>query len=322
MTITARRTAAAVALSTLVAMTLAGCGGDDDGSSAGDTTTASAPDATSVWVTSSDGGKVFEVDIASGGVSNTVDDDLYPVDVAAGFGAAWVVDGYGGVRRIDPDTGEVTDIKVTSPNGIVVGDDAVWVATKDPYQLVPIDPETMQLGDAITLPKNMQLQSMQWLDGTIVGEDGYDSNLVAVDTASGDVQTEKHDQVIFRSVERDGTVYFSGFGGVLAVDGSLAETDAFASKSEVTAIAADTGSQTLWTGYSDGTIATLDPETGTYGEPVKVGDDYVGDLEYVDGVLWASIENGPVLKLDPATLEVQTEVALPRAAGQAALAVL
>lgn len=100
-----------------------------------------------VWVTSSDAGKIYEVDATTDTLVTTVDaPDLYPFGVETGFDAAWVINGYGGVTRIDPTTGGTTEIETPSrPTGLVVGDDAVWVATID-GELVSIDPASNEVG--------------------------------------------------------------------------------------------------------------------------------------------------------------------------------
>lgn len=173
----------------------------------------------------------------------------------------------------------------------------------------------MALGEDVTL------EGLLWLDGTIVAANGYDSSVVVVDPSAGVTATVPREDVVFRAVADEGTAWFSGFGGVFGYDATGAKVQPFGSDSEVTAIAADPESDAMWAGYFDGTVATLDGATGEYGPPVTVGDDYVGDLQYVDGVLWASIEDGSLYRLDPATLEVLSEVALPGAEGQAALAI-
>jgi hypothetical protein len=336
MTRTRRQVLVTLTITSLLALTA--CGGDDndsdDGAGSGGTPRSSSsdpsgsPDAgdgaatpASVWVTSADSGEVFDIDPTAGAVAATVAaTDLYPSDVETGFGAVWVLTGYGDLLRIDPDTGESTPVDVPDlPQGLVIGDDAVYVSTGD-GDLVAVDPASGEVGDPVELGDDVLLDPMVWLDGTIVAVNDYDSSLVVVDPDAGVTSTTPRDDVVFRGVADDGAAWFGGFGGVAAYDTSGAELQSFPSDVEVTAVAADPDSDAMWVGFPDGSVATLDAASGTYGTPVPVGDGYVGDLVYADGSLWAAVEGGSLYQLDPASLETVTEVPLPTAAGSAAVA--
>jgi DNA-binding beta-propeller fold protein YncE len=87
-----------------------------------------------VWVTSSEGDLLFEIDPSTNRVTRAIEDvcDI-PTAVAAGQGAVWVTClGDGTLRRIDPAGGDPVVIQVDGvPGGIAVDGDHVWATVRD-----------------------------------------------------------------------------------------------------------------------------------------------------------------------------------------------
>ena len=100
------------------------------------------------WVTNTDDGSVSRIDATgeppfeASTVTGVCDQ---PRDIAFGFEAIWVSCAEGAVARIDPAANEHATIDLGdiegSPEGIAVGNRAVWVAMGEAGTVVPIEPE-------------------------------------------------------------------------------------------------------------------------------------------------------------------------------------
>jgi len=100
-----------------------------------------------VWVTRSGsaGDELVRVDAASAraGRSTKLDSNAY--GVAAGHGAAWVVDGRRSLLRIDASTGRIKRIHAgNSPADVAVDGQFVWVVNSGDGTVVGIDPSTQR----------------------------------------------------------------------------------------------------------------------------------------------------------------------------------
>jgi peptide/nickel transport system substrate-binding protein len=126
--------------------------------SVGNSPSAIATGAGSVWVTDDDDNTVTRLDPASdGAVIGTTSVGQAPTALAVGAGAVWVANTEDDtVSRINPRTATVTDtIRVgRRPTGVAVGEGAVWVANSLSGTVSRIDPETrrveatVQVGEA------------------------------------------------------------------------------------------------------------------------------------------------------------------------------
>jgi branched-chain amino acid transport system substrate-binding protein len=73
--------------------------------------------------------------------------------VAAGAGAVWAINPDLSVSRIDPATGDITQIRVKAGGAIAAGrEEGVWFLSASETDVVQIDPSTNEVGQTINLP--------------------------------------------------------------------------------------------------------------------------------------------------------------------------
>ena len=83
----------------------------------------------SVWVADDEGRTILRIDARENVVTRTYDAAGHPLGVAIGTGAVWSASDEGIVARIDPETDEVTEIRVGgAPRMVATGRGTVWVS--------------------------------------------------------------------------------------------------------------------------------------------------------------------------------------------------
>ena len=325
---TAWRTAAALALS----LALAGCGGDeaDDNGSGGAPGGGAEPpaDPTALWVTAADAEEVHRIDLDGAEVTDTVGVEGYPLDVDVAFGSVWVATYPNGVSRIDPESGEVEAIEVDNITDLAVGDDTVWVGQSDPVGVVPLDPESGELGDPIELPEDADPEEMEWADGVLYASSGYDSTVHRLDTDSGETDSVEMEGPVTDLALAGDALYVADFYATVEVDPESLEVVAEHEYEDGRpwALAADPDGDRLWVASQGGVLGTLDLESGEYGaDVVELSEDALTDspesMVRVDDSLWLVMSGGAVLRIDPSTMEVSDTVTLPSPPGEAHVAV-
>jgi DNA-binding beta-propeller fold protein YncE len=86
---------------------------------------------------------VWRVDPGSGQVTQRVDTDAHPAEIAFGFGSGWVTDD-GGLTRFDPRTGR-RQARITGLgsqlDGVAATPDALWTVSIASNRLIRVDPQ-------------------------------------------------------------------------------------------------------------------------------------------------------------------------------------
>ena len=83
----------------------------------------------SVWVADDEGQAILRIDARENVITRTYDAAGHPLGVAIGTGAVWSASDEGIVARIDPETDEVTEIRVGgAPRMVATGRGTVWVS--------------------------------------------------------------------------------------------------------------------------------------------------------------------------------------------------
>jgi streptogramin lyase len=84
-----------------------------------------------VWILDGVAGTITPIDPGTGEVGSPFRVGSSPRDIAVGAGSVWVTDADGNLYRIDPDTLDVSTIRVGSPLALVAvdqGSGKVWVS--------------------------------------------------------------------------------------------------------------------------------------------------------------------------------------------------
>lgn len=301
---------------------LTGCGGDEEKSAAADAPPAE-PAAAAIWVTSADAEKAYRIDPETDEVTATIETGYYPSDIAYGFDSIWIAGNDGVVRRIAQGEDTATEIEADGVNHLVVGDDAVWLSRQSPGELLPLDPDTEELGTTIPLDgEDAYAEGLAWDDGIIHADNGYDASSLRIDTDTGEVTTAENDDVITDVLVDGDQVLEASFTslGVRSAD-DVTDIDRIDSDVRPWSLYRGGPDDTVWVGYEDGSIGTY--ADGALSDPTAVdgGTTYPGSLAYADDSLWVAYEDGTVIRLDPDDLSVQQTIELPGAAGVADLAV-
>lgn len=312
-----------LAVTCLAATVLTGCGGDEEKSATAADAPPAEPAAAAVWVTAADAEKAYRIDPETDEVTATVETGYYPSDIAYGFDSIWIAGNDGMVRRIARGEDTATEIEAEGVNGLVVGDDAVWLARQAPGELLPLDPDTEELGTAIPLEdEDAYAENLAWDDGVIHADNGYDASSLRIDTGSGEVTTAENEDVITDVLVDGDQVLEASFTslGIRSAD-DVTEVDRLDTDVRPWSLYQGGPDDTVWVGYEDGSIGTF--ADGALAEPTAVegGTTYPSSLTYADDSLWVAYEGGTVLRLDLDDLSVQQTIELPGAAGVADLAV-
>jgi virginiamycin B lyase len=111
-----------------------------------------------VWTGNDDernkSGSVSKIDPATNRVVGTVTGLRSPQSIAFGLGAVWVADHAGWLLKIDPSTLEIVARRGLDfgAHGVVVVDDAVYVADAHADRLLEADPETARIRRIVEFP--------------------------------------------------------------------------------------------------------------------------------------------------------------------------
>lgn len=107
-----------------------------------------------VWVLDQSTGRLGRFDAATGRrESPGVKVARSGLEVVAGEGALWVLDGAAGVRRVDAESGRPQGraVPVPDPAGIAAGAGGVWVSSRTGATVTRIDPDTLRAGEPIAV---------------------------------------------------------------------------------------------------------------------------------------------------------------------------
>lgn len=293
-----------------------------------------AVDGTTIWMTDWENGVIRSVDTATGEVGPDIAVQREPVGIAAGGGEVWVANSHGfdhTVMKIDAATGEIlatieTDAG-TSPTGLALTDDHVWVALGDSAHVAQIDRASAELVRVI-VPEGSGGQGSNFrLDVLAVGDtvwtiDRWCGRVIRIDATTGEVASI-YDDLGFESTEAeclgsmvsDGPLRIAAFeGGVFVFADVVVEdvghirrisridiaTDEVTPLIDIdlrptlsgplgqpTFLVTDLG---IW--FSMGTYsARMDRETGRVDFVVDVEDYTVVAFALVDGVMWHALSD-------------------------------
>ena len=258
------------------------------------------------------------VDPASNRVVASIPLGSRPVTVAGGAGAVWVGDARDGtVTRVDPATRSVSKtIGIGSPVvDLATGVGGVWAATGGFGDVIRIDPEIdavarrSPLGDPED-PVVPAVSSVGAGDGRVWA--GAFDGLVRLDPTSGEViaEVDLGRTNALQMAVGDGAVWATTIASrAKRVEAGSAEvTTEFYAGSWVFPIALGGGA--VWVGGANGQVWKLDPVTGSGLLTLRVVPDVSG-VAFGEGSLWVtSFDRKELVRVNPATGEVQARVAL------------
>jgi DNA-binding SARP family transcriptional activator/streptogramin lyase len=258
------------------------------------------------------------VDPASNRVVASIPLGSRPVTVAGGAGAVWVGDARDGtVTRVDPATRSVSKtIGIGSPVvDLATGVGGVWAATGGFGDVIRIDPEIdavarrSPLGDPED-PVVPAVSSVGAGDGRVWA--GAFDGLVRLDPTSGEViaEVDLGRTNALQMAVGDGAVWATTIASrAKRVEAGSAEvTTEFYAGSWVFPIAL--GGDAVWVGGANGQVWKLDPVTGSGLLTLRVVPDVSG-VAFGEGSLWVtSFDRKELVRVNPATGEVQARVAL------------
>ena len=235
-----------------------------------------------------------------------------PTSIAVGEDAVWVTSEQdSSVLRIDPGSKSVQRISVVGdPSGIAVGAGAVWVANSLDGTVMRIDPGTN--GVVQTIPLGVTPNAVVFARGALWVTSADDRSLRTIDPVSGHVVRRISTGALGRGVAVGaGAVWVTDESGhsVVRVDPLRGRVATVSVGNGPTGIAFGAGS--AWVANSlDGTVMRIDPETNTVTATTDVGGDPNAIAANADTV-WVSSEfSQSVVRIDPATGDVAGRIAI------------
>lgn len=232
-----------------------------------------SPDA--IWACGPDG--LVRIDPHENAIVATVElpAALVVSRIAYGAGSVWAFATSGvapdRVVRIDPATNAVTTtIDLGHAAGTMAfGFDALWVTSPTDDQLLRIDAATNGVEEWATIESAGLVavgESALWV--SLFGEEG--------------LRAEEGEPTIVRIDPQTGSVAASiATGGSLDISGGM--------------VAADDG---IWVRADDPFLVRIDPDTNEVVERLDAAKGW-GDVTVAFGSVWATVENGEVIRLDP-----------------------
>ncbi|MGH8982701.1 MAG: virginiamycin B lyase family protein [Acidimicrobiia bacterium] len=308
---------------TVLVVTACSSGGDGDDArraSADDT-----PSTTTAPPTTTPQPQVQEYDVPAGS---------RPHDVwVASDGIVWyTAQGSGELGRLDPSTGEITEIPLgdgSRPHGVILGpDDAPWITDGGLNAIVRIDPATLEV-QTFPLPDTHPDANLNTAvfdgDGTLwfTGQGGVYGR---VDPATGVVEAfdaARGPGPYGITVTPDGDVYYASLAGshVARIDTATGEA------TPIDPPTADQGTRRVWADsqgrvwssqWNAGQVAAYDPATEAWREWRLPGDQPQAYAVYVDDEddVWLSdFGANALVRFDP-EIEEFTSFPLPSSPGE------
>jgi len=311
----------AIALALLV-----GCSSDGDGDDARETSTTDAsPTTTAASSTTAPEPQVQEYDVPAGS---------QPHDVwVAADGIVWyTAQGSGELGRLDPSSGEITEIPLgdgSRPHGVILGpDDAPWITDGGLNAIVRVDPATSEV-QTFPLPEthpDANLNTAAFDDDGTLWFTGQGGVYGRVDPATGAVDAfdaPRGPGPYGITVTPDGAVYYASLAGshVARIDTATGEA------TPIDPPTADQGTRRVWADsqgrvwssqWNAGQVAVFDPPTDAWQEWRLPGDQPQAYAVYVDDEddVWLSdFGANSLVRFDPETEEF-TSFPLPSSPGE------
>ena len=226
----------------------------------------------SVWVSNAPKNTVTRIDPNANRIVATISTGARPCSgLAAGFGSLWVPNcGDKTVARVDLKTGHVSTTWPTtigsSEGGVAVGAGSFWMMTDAKGTLVRIDPATNQISATVHITP-----------GSYAVAFGGDSAWVTCT-----------DQNLVTRVNPK--------------TNAVEATIAVGQKPRFLTV----GAGSVWTlNQGDGTISRVDMTTNTLVATIEAGiPGGGGEIAFGEGSVWATVEEFPLTRIDPATNRV------------------
>jgi DNA-binding beta-propeller fold protein YncE len=210
-----------------------------------------------------------------------------------------------------PDLPELSEgISVTSPSGIAATSDTIWVSSYDDDVVLPIDPESHEVGEPIDVGDGPVRITADGDDLWVAND--LDTTISHVDTTTGEVvgtiEANARDLVA-----RDGVVWAYTGGDIVRIDQA---TDQIVATIDVPSgfgsiALADDG--TVWsTNHFEGLLLGIDPRTDAIADEIALGEDGDDDLAGVavvgDTVWVIASHTAELIPVDAATGEVGARI--------------
>jgi YVTN family beta-propeller protein len=229
-----------------------------------------------------------------------------PNGVGYGAGAAWVTDSAdNGLLQVDP-AGQVIDrIPVgRSPAGVVAGAGEIWVANEFDNTVSEVNPRTGTV--VATIAVGSGPVGLVYGYGSVWVANVTDSTVSRIDPGSGVVTaTIPLGSAPAGVAAGDGGIWVASgqTGRLLLIDPRRDRvTGAFPVGVSPDDVAVGAGS--VWVSDSGGTVARLNPVTGSVQE-IKVGGSPAA-IAVADGAVWVANGLGSLLRIDPRTRLVRS----------------
>jgi virginiamycin B lyase len=296
----------------LLATTVAACSSDGTDDAARDPRARDA--ATAPPTTAAQEPTVREYDVPVGS---------HPHDVAvADDGTVWyTAQGSGALGRLDPATGEVTEVALgdgSRPHGVIIGPDgAPWITDGGLNAIVRVDPATAEVR-VLPLPSgqpNANLNTAVFDDDTLwfTGQAGVYGRVAPDDDAVEVFDAPEGAGPYGITVTPSGDVYYASLAG-----SHLARLDATGAATVLEPPTADQGTRRVWADsrgrvwssqWNRGQVAVYDPGTGRWREWRLPGDNPQAYAVYVDDrdQVWLSdFGANALVRFDPATEQFES----------------
>ena len=269
------------------------------------------------------------LDADSGDVEATIDVGGTPTSVAAGEGAAWVLNADDQtITRVDERTRAARTFGSGGvPTDLGVGAGALWVGngkrTRAQFigpvatSIVRVDPSTTAVRAAVSLPKARGFTSNLQQDHIAVTPDAVwavnpDATVSRVDPRADEVSRVVRRLSAGAVAAGDEGVWALGFDSSLArIDPATASVDKRIRVAANTLSAVAVGAGAVWAAAPyDGTVWRIDPEPRVIQRTIDVGAG-VTDVAYGRGSVWAlNSLRGTVSRIDPQANRVTATVRL------------
>lgn len=313
------------ALATL-SLLLTACGGDaDEGASgsenagspeAGGPTT--VPEPSTVWVASYEEQALVKVDAATGDVEEiAVEDGPWQVDVVDD--SVWIRSFR--VQRIDPGSGEATDIGTEDQyaQGFLVQDDGVWVDLRDEDKLVRLDPESGETLEEVELQsEDVDLDGLSVDGSSLLAANTYDGTAVKIDLESGEIEeVYDPDAVVWDVLRLEDSLWVAHYSGLTELDAETFEVRREIEGVDDGVFALDVDEDgRLWVAQAQ-SVGTID-EAGQVETVVDAVTDtvdlgIVDDLKVSEDSVWITHGDAGLVRLDRETGELDEPIAIPGA---------
>jgi YVTN family beta-propeller protein len=233
----------------------------------GDTPTAVALSAGTIWVLNANGETVSKINARTGTVLATFPAGTSPIDLAFGDGSLWVTTSSFRLLRIDPDSKIATSIRLPGSPNPLQGASASWVAASGQNVWATGNATASQVAPRRVL---VAIPNVNCCGGIAIGGGRVwiadETGLRALDAETG--RTVLHVPLGFA-------------GGRVAF-----------------------GKPYVWVAEPHGQqVWAIDPRTGRLSGSVSVGTDPDG-ITIDEGVVWVASAGGTVSRIDPTTLRV------------------